>query len=222
MPKFKPILDKAIKRMGGLAPLEKELPKPKSTRQLKALPDDRYLSAMCLRIFRAGLKHTMVDAKWPAFEEVFHAFDPGRVAAMHEEALEELMKDRRLIRHWPKMKAARANAAILVEISQDAGGFGAWLAAWPGTDITGLWAEFATRFNHMGGKSGPYFLRMVDKDTFVLSEGVVDVLVDKGVVSKKPTTKADLAATQAAFNEWAEESGRPLCHLSRICALSVG
>jgi RecA/RadA recombinase len=44
--------------------------------RLAATPDDRFLSQMSLRIFRAGLKHSVVDAKWPAFEEVFHDFDP--------------------------------------------------------------------------------------------------------------------------------------------------
>ena len=37
---------------------------------------------MSLRIFRAGLKHSLVDAKWPAFEEVFAGFEPARVVAM--------------------------------------------------------------------------------------------------------------------------------------------
>ena len=37
-----------------------------------ATPDDRYLSDMWpRRIFRAGLKYSLVDGKWPAFEEVF-------------------------------------------------------------------------------------------------------------------------------------------------------
>ena len=55
---------------------------PKSAEQLRAEGDDRYLSLMSLRIFRAGLKHSVVDARWPAFEEVFFGFDPARVVAM--------------------------------------------------------------------------------------------------------------------------------------------
>lgn len=37
---------------------------------------------MALRVFRAGLKHSPVDAKWPAFEEVFFRFDPEKVVLM--------------------------------------------------------------------------------------------------------------------------------------------
>lgn len=74
----------------------------------------------------------------------------------------------------------------------------------------------------MGGNSGPYFLRMVGKDTFVLTGDVVQGLIDNGVVGKKPTTKADRAKVQTAFNAWADETVRPLCQLSRILAFSVG
>src|SRR5690348_11262738 len=116
----------------GAAALEARLPEPKSAEQLKATPDDRYLSQMSLRIFRAGLKHSLVDAKWPAFEEVFHGFDPRRVRAMSDEALEALLGDARLIRHWGKLKAVRDNAAAMLEVAGEHGGVGAWLGQWPG------------------------------------------------------------------------------------------
>ena len=104
----------------------------------------------------------------------------------------------------------------------EAGSFGAYLADWPGSDIMGLWHDLATRFSQMGGNSGPYFLRMAGKDSFLLTGDVVGALVKARVVKKKPTTRDARAATQAAFNGWAAETGRPLCQLSRILALSVG
>src|SRR6266568_6484304 len=75
---FAAILDAARTRHGAAA-LDARLPTPKTPEQLKATPDDRYLSEMSLRIFRAGLRHSVVDAKWPAFEDVFDGFDPRRV-----------------------------------------------------------------------------------------------------------------------------------------------
>ena len=36
------------------------------------------------------------------------------------------------------------------------------------------------------------------------------------------TSKRDLAKVQAQFNAWANETGLPYTHLSRICALSIG
>src|SRR5580693_7563142 len=167
-PPFAPILDAARTRLGAAA-LEVRLPQPRSASELAAVPDDRYLSQMSLRIFRAGLKHSLVDAKWPAFEEVFQAFEPRRVRAMSDEALEALLGDRRLIRHWGKLKSVRDNAAAMIEVAAEHGSFGAWLADWPGTKIVELWETLAKRLSQMGGNSGPTFLRMVGKDTFVLT-----------------------------------------------------
>lgn len=222
MKKFQPTLAKALKRAGGESELEKLLTKPASARQLKAVKDDRYLSTMSQRVFSAGLKHSMVEAKWPAFEEAFHAFEPRRVANMSEDELEALMQDRRLIRHWPKISSVPANANAMLRISEEAGSFGAWIAGWPSSDIVGLWAELTKRFKQLGGMSGPYFLRWVGKDTFMITPDVAKGLIAAGIVEKKPTGKRDLALVQEAFNGWADETGRPMCQLSRILALSTG
>ena len=222
MKKFTPIFARAIRRAGGEAALEKLLPRPKSAGELKEVGDDRYLSLMSRRIFRAGLRHAMVDGKWPAFEEVFLGFEPRRVAAMPDEAIEKLMSDRRLIRHWGKLKAVHHNAHALATLGAAHGSFGAYLAEWPGADVVGLWRDLAKGFKHLGGKSGPYFLRMAGKDTFLLTPDVVRALAKAGLCESKPTSRPALAQVQEAFNLWARESGRPLCQLSHILALSVG
>ena len=145
-PPFSPILDAARTRLGAAA-LEARLPQPRSAAELKAVPDDRYLSQMSLRIFRAGLKNSIVDAKWPAFEEVFRGFEPRRVRAMSDEAMEALLGDARLIRHWGKLKSVRDNAAAMITVAEEHGSFGAWLADWPATRIVELWEALAKRFN---------------------------------------------------------------------------
>jgi len=217
---FAPILDAARTRLGAAA-LEARLTKPRSAAELKATTDDRYLSQMELRIFRAGLKHSLVDAKWPAFEDVFDGFEPRRVRAMSDEALEALLGDRRLIRHWGKLKSVRDNAAAMIEVAEEHGSFGAWLAGWPGTDIVGLWEALAKRFSQMGGNSGPSFLRMVGKDTFVLTHSVTAALKRWGAADTLPKNRKDRAAVQSHFNAWADETGWPLCQLSLILAASV-
>ena len=222
MKSFAAILARAETRCGGPQSLEALMIPPAGDDELRAVSDDRYLSLMSLRIFRAGLRHAMVDARWPAFEEVFHGFEPRRVWSMNDEELEALMGEKRIIRHWGKIKATRENAAAMVKVIDEFGGFGAYLAAWPGDDIMGLWAELAKRFRQMGGNSGPYFLRMAGKDSFLLTGDVVRALVEAGVIAKKPTTREARAATGDVFNAWSAESGRPLCQISRILALSVG
>ena len=219
-PPFAEIFDAARTRQSAAA-LEARLPQPKRADELRAVPDDRYLSQMSLRIFRAGLKHSLVDAKWPAFEEVFRGFDPRPVRAMPDEALEGLLGDARLIRHWGKLKAVRDNAAAMLEITAEYGSFGAWLAGWPGDDVIGLWEALAKRFGQMGGNSGAMFLRMVGKDTFVLSPSVVAALKRWGAVAAPPKNRQDRARVQSCFNDWDTETGRPFSQLSMILAYSV-
>jgi 3-methyladenine DNA glycosylase Tag len=217
---FTTILDAARTRHGAAA-LDARLPQPKSATELSAAQDARYLSQMSLRVFRAGLKHSVVDAKWPAFEEVFAGFDPRRVRAMSDEELEKLLGDARLIRHWGKLKSIRDNAAAMLAIGDEFGSFGAWIGTWPGSNIVGLWEALADRFSQMGGNSGPMLLRMVGKDTFILSPSVVAGLKRWAGMPKPPKNRADRAQAQACFNAWAAETGRPLSQLSLILAMSV-
>jgi 3-methyladenine DNA glycosylase Tag len=218
---FEAVEERARERAGGMQALTERLPVAKSAEQLRAVSDDRYLSLMSLRIFRAGLKHSLVDAKWPTFEEVFFGFEPARVVAMPDEDLEALLGDQRLIRHWGKLKAVRANAAAMVRLARDTGGMGAYLATWPRDDVVGLWADLGKRFVQLGGNSGPYFLRMAGKDTFLLTDAVVKALNHWDAFAGAPKSKVDRRRVQEVFNVWHQATSRPLCQLSMILAASV-
>lgn len=210
-----------LNRFGSAKALEAMLPQPRSEAELRALSDDRYLSLISLRIFRAGLKHSLVDAKWPAFEQVFFGFDPEKVVLMGAERLENLMQDARLIRHLGKLKSVPRNAQFVLDVRREKGSFGALIADWPVSDIVGLWKYLAKHGNQLGGLSAPRFLRMVGKDTFIPTDDMVAALKAQGVIDKAPTSLKDLAAVQAAFNQWQAESGRPLCQLSVMLAHTV-
>ncbi|MBG6286958.1 MULTISPECIES: DNA-3-methyladenine glycosylase I [Pseudomonas] len=210
-----------LNRFGSVEALDARLPQAKSADELAAVTDDRYLSLISLRIFRAGLKHSLVDAKWPAFEEVFFGFDPEKVVLMGGERLENLMQDARLIRHLGKLKSVPRNAQFVLDIAREYGSFGKLLASWPSSDIVGLWKLLAKRGSQLGGMSAPRFLRMAGKDTFVLGDDVVAALKAQEIVDKAPTSQKDLALVQAAFNQWQEQSGRPLCQISMMLAFTV-
>lgn len=218
---FQSIYDTATLHKGGIAAVEANLPQVLSADQLRALGDDRYLSDMSRRIFRAGLKHSMVDAKWPAFEDVFFRFDPLRVAMMSDEDLEALTRDTRLIRHFGKLRAVRSNAVWMVEVARAHGSFAELIAGWPEEQIIDLWALLKKHGTQLGGQSGARFLRMVGKDTFLLTDDVVSVLKAEGVVDKAPTGKRELQQVQEVFNQWRAESGRPLAQISRIVSFTT-
>lgn len=218
---FQWMLEYGINRFGSLKALEARLPQPATKTQLISVPDDRYLSLIALRVFRAGLRHSVVDAKWPNFEEVFWQFNPEKVVLLSAEHIERLMQDTRIIRHLGKLKSVPRNAQMLLDIRHEFGSFGAFLAQWPEDDIVGLWRYLAKHGHQLGGLSAPRFLRMAGKDTFVLSDDVVAALVAQDIVTKRPTSQRDLALVQEAFNAWQAQSGRPLCQLSMLLAMTV-
>lgn len=221
MQDFDVIEQHCIDRFGSKKSLNRQLLVPKTAAELLAEDDSYYFSAMCRRVFRAGLKHSLVDAKWPAFETAFYQFQLVRVAMMSDEEQDDLMANAAIIRHWPKLKSVRTNASFLLEIVEQYNSIGEWLAGWPDEDIVGLWTFLKKQGAQLGGNSGAYFLRMVGKDTFVLTQDVVTALIAQGIVDKAPSSQKDLKAVQFAFNGWQSQSQRPLCQISQMLALTV-
>ena len=221
MDSFDSILQRAQKRKGGVAALESLLPVAVASRELKATTDDRYLAQMTKCIFRAGFVWKIVENKWPGFEAAFNSFDVRSSALLSDEAIEAAMRDERIIRHARKIQSIPKNAQFILDLRAQHGSFGAYLAAWPVTDIVGLWTDLKKRGDRLGGQTGRYFLRFVGKDTPILSVDVVKALIGQKVVDKEPRSQRALAAVQAAFNSWQAESGREMCQISRILACSV-
>ncbi len=219
MKSFGPIEKRAFKRKGS--DFESTLPTPASKQKLTRLASDRYLAKMSMHLFSSGFRWKVVEAKWPDIEEAFGGFEVMRVATLDEADIDTLATDTRVIRHRPKIVSIRDNARFIAEVEQGGTKFGKMISAWPGDDIIGLWMKLKKEGSRLGGNTGPYFLRNVGKDTFILTPDVVKCLVRAGVVDKQPTSKRDLAKVADAFNHWHQQTGRPLCQLSRIAACSI-
>jgi 3-methyladenine DNA glycosylase Tag len=220
-PAFADLLATAQLHKGGRKQVISRLPTIASPDQLAEQPNAFYLSAMSRRVFQAGLKHEMVNKRWPAFEQAFSGFDVTEAAMMSDEALEGHMGNRALIRHLPKMKSIRLNAAMILATSREHGSFGQFLAQWPVNEIVELWFELKRVGSQLGGMSAPAFLRRVGKDTFLMTNDVVAVLKAHGIIDKPPTSKRDLRTVQQVFNQWQQESGWPLSHISRMISFTT-
>ncbi len=212
----------AAARKGGAAALEGLLPRAESPAVLAALGDDRWLATATRCVFNAGFNWKVIDAKWAGFEAAFAGFDPARWSMMSDEDLDRLLADTRVIRHGAKLRSVRDNAILLRDLAREHGSAARALADWPSTDYVGLLDMLRRRGSRLGGNTGQYFLRFMGKDSFILSRDVVAALIREGVIDKPPSSKAALAAVQAAFNSWMAESGRGLTQISRTLALSVG
>ncbi len=222
MNSFSKLFDQAAAHHGGAKSLEAQLPTPLSPKQLEAVGDDRYLAMMTKRIFQAGFVWRVVEHKWAGFETVFHGFDPFTMVMQSDIDLDKMAKDERIIRHRTKVASVRANAQFVLDIAQEHGSFGKFLAAWPGEDLIGLQKLLKKNAKRLGGNSGLYFLRLAGKDSWVMTNDAVTALKLEKVIDKEPTSQAELRAVQAAFNQWQQESGRPLAHISRVLACSIG
>ena len=213
---FKRIRERAAKRKGGEKVLTSLLPKKPNNKALARLGDDRVLSEMAARVFSAGFVWSVIDQKWPGFEEAFLEFNPKRLLFQPAEFWEKLAADKRIVRNPQKIRSVR-------DVAAEHGSFGKFLAGWPADDQAGLLEVFAKRGSRLGGFSGQYLLRFIGWDAFVLSGDVLLCLRDSGVpISATGTSKKDLRLAQAQLNAWAKESGLPITHVSRICALSIG
>lgn len=220
---FKRIRERAARRKGGEKVLASLLPGKPDHKALAKLRDDRVLSEMACRVFSAGFVWDVIDKKWPGFEEAFLGFNPKRLLFQPAEFWERLASDKRIVRNPQKIRSVRENAGFVTEIAADHGSFGRFLANWPADDQVGLLDVLDKRGSRLGGHSGQYLLRFLGWDAFVLSRDVLLCLRDAGVpLSATGTSKKDLRAAQAQLNAWRAESGLPMTHVSRICALSIG
>lgn len=218
---FDQVFSLAAKKFDSLDALEKAMPHVLTADQLKSQSDAFFLSAMTRRIFQAGMTHSVINSKWPHFEEVFWGFDPKKLVLIDDTFMERAMQDKGLIRHWGKLQTIPVNAFEMNELVSSQGvSFGQFIAEWD-QDITLLWAHISKRFKRMGGQSTPYFLRMVGKDTFVLTHDVVNALLNHNIIDSKPTSKASIQKVSDFFTELQQHSGRPLSHISKLLALSL-
>jgi len=220
---FADIYALAASRKGGDEVLQSMLPAVLSSEQLARKGDDRFLAMMCKAINQAGFNWTVINNKWPQFEEAFHGFDVQRLAFKPPEEWEAYTQDTRVVRNWTKIKALMENASWVHYMAQEHGSFARFIADWPESDQVGLLAYLKKHGSRLGGNTGHWFLRYVGKDCFVTTRDVIKTVQQAGFdVHHHPTSKRDLNKVQQAFNDWHQETGLPYTHLSRIAGYASG
>ena len=222
MTSFDALYDIAVANKGSSRSLEAIMPSMKTLAELAEISDDRYLSMMTRCVFRAGFVWRVIDNKWPGFERAFANFNPLAVAHFSNERLEELAQDTSIVRNFTKIVSVRNNAVYILDKKLKHGTFGSFVANWPSEDIIGLWLELKKHGCRLGGNTGPMMLRSMGKDTFLMTKDVCDALVNHGFIEKfSPSSQRDLKRVQVIFNDLSQQSGRPLCEISRILACTV-
>ncbi len=222
METFDKLYTRASERKGGEQALSSLISKPLNDAELCQVTNDRILSEMTKKIFQSGFVWSVVEKKWNSFEEVFWEFDIEKLIMMPDDMLERKATDPAIIRNYNKVKTIRENALMLKEISDEYGSVGKWLTVWSNENVIGLWAYLKKHGSRLGGNTGPYALRKLGKDTFILSRDVeayfrANKLIDGGLTSKR-----SLNTIQQTFTQWQTESNLSLQELSQIVAYSTG
>ncbi len=140
---------------------------------------------------------------------------------MSDEDLDAHLRNTGIVRHAGKILSVRDNAIFLSDLAREHGSAAAFLGNWPREDTVGLFTLLKKRGARLGGMTGPYALRTLGYDNFILSKSVVAALNLAGVIDGAATSKKAQVATQEAFNTWAEESGESHAAISRVLAFAV-
>ena len=222
MEKFSDIYHRAAQRKGGEQALNPLVSKPLSRADISEITDDRWLEEFTRKVFQSAFYWSIIDHKWSGFREVFWDFNIEKLLMMPQEMLEKKASDERIVRNYTKVKTIPVNAMMIHEISAEQGGFGQFIADWPGDNIIGLWGKLKQQGARLGGNTGPYALRAMGKDTFLLSRDVEAYLRAQDIIDGGLQSKKSLTAAQNFFNEMQQQSGLSLQQISKIVSFGTG
>lgn len=222
MEKFNAIYQRASERKGGEAMLSSLLTQPNSDKELIKIADDDWLEEFTRKVFQSGFYWAVINNKWPGFREVFWDFNITKLLMMPPEMLEQKAQDERIVRNFNKVKTIPVNALMIQEAAQSHGSFAKMVADWPSEDTIGLWAYLKKHGGRLGGNTGPYTLRAMGKDTFLLSRDVEAYVRSHNIIDGGLQSKKSLSAIQAFFNEMQQQSALSLQEISKVVSYSCG
>lgn len=192
MRSFEEIEALAAEKKGGperLAALLGEHNRPKTQAELEKIGDDRWLSMFTKCVFQAGFSWKVIEQKWPGFEEAFEGFDVARLAFLPDEAFEDLLKDKRIVRNGAKIRSVQENAIFLKDLAAEHGSAARFFAQYPPSDQVGLMEILKKHGSRLGGNTGQIALRFMGKESFILSGDVVNALIRENVIEKDAMSK---------------------------------
>jgi len=89
--------------------------------------DDRLFEFLVLETFQAGLSWLTILKKRENFRRALDHFDYSKIAAYSDAKVEELLKDKGIIRNRRKIRATIANAKAFIEVQKEFGSFSKYI-----------------------------------------------------------------------------------------------
>jgi 3-methyladenine DNA glycosylase Tag len=219
--KFSYFYDQAIARHGSQQAIAGRLPSVAANEQIREISDDRILAEITRCVFRAGFAWQVIENKWQGFEDAFAGFLPIYWQQVPPERLDELARDTRIVRNPQKIATVPLNARMIVEVAEQHGSFGAFLANWPRSEQHQLLAYLKKHGARLGGTAAQHVLRRVGWDGYLLTPDNLTALRNHKLLDASPYSKRGAEQIQRVFNQWHAETGMPYSHLSRILSMSI-
>ena len=141
--------------------------------------DDAYLFEMLLlESFQAGLSWECVLNKRDDFRYAFDSFDYEKIALYDEEKIRMLLSDPKIIRNKLKIRAAKTNARIFIDIKAQYGSFLDYIKLfWDGNiifDCVSLTSDLSDAISKDLKKRGMKFLGSTVVQSFLQAIGIID------------------------------------------------
>ncbi|MFQ5950553.1 MAG: DNA-3-methyladenine glycosylase I [Candidatus Geothermarchaeales archaeon] len=114
---------------------------------------------MSKSVFQSGISRRVVESKWSGIREAFGGFEPGAVAGFTEADVDEMVKDKKVIRNRRKLEAIVGNARRMLELEEKHGSFQGYLRSHATFDDTV--ADLRRQFKFLGEFGSYHFLYVV-------------------------------------------------------------
>ncbi len=117
----------------------------------RVFEDDKLFGLMSLQIFQAGLSWRLILERWDAFHKAFMGWRIDKVASFGPKEIQQLMKDKSIIRNRMKIEACIKNARIIQNIQKEYGSFCNWFyEELEGNDLGKLQNNLMKTFKFVG------------------------------------------------------------------------
>ncbi|WP_199609651.1 DNA-3-methyladenine glycosylase I [Flocculibacter collagenilyticus] len=219
---FDAIYHRALERKGSDKMLMTLIGPTKDQKSYLNKTDSQFLEEFTKKVFQSGFVWRVVEQKWDGFREVFFDFDIEKVLLMPPDMVERKAQDERIIRNYKKVQTIQENALMINSAKQTHGGFAQLVEALANENVITLWQYLKKHGARLGGNTGPYALRALGVDTFLLTRDIEGYMRAQQVIDGGLTSKKSLQAIQAYYDRLQAESGWSYQALNRLIAYSFG
>ena len=191
---------------------------------LRKLRDDRVLAEMTKRVFSAGFAWSVIESKWPGFEDGLSRLRAGAACVRAGRVLGQADKDARIVRNGAKIMSVRDNARFVLDVAKEHGSVSASSSRHgrPRTrsGCSSFWPSAAAASAGTAARCCSGFSARTPSSRRRTSS---PACATPGSMSRRRRHRnATSRKIQEQFNAWAKETGLPYRHMSLICAMSIG